>query len=109
MLVFVSTLIIFCVVIGVLMWVKTPHYLMSKQDVINLFQQVLVGQASENDWAIFLSSSFRHFPELEHIRLECIVLDECEYLSSAPNGYLFSESGLTKIRQLLFRVEGLNG
>lgn len=90
------------------MWVKTPHYLMSKQDVIQLFQQVLVGQASENDWAIFLSSSFRHLPDLEPIRLECLALDEKEYLSSAPKGYLLTETGLVRLRQLLFRVESLD-
>jgi hypothetical protein len=106
--VFLSTLIIFVVVIGVLMWVKTPHYLMSKQDVVRLLQQVLVGQASENDWAIFLSSSFRHIPDLELIRLECVDLDEKEYLSSAPKGYLLTETGLLKLRQLLFRVESLD-
>jgi hypothetical protein len=108
MLVFLSTLIIFSFVVGVLMWVKTPHYLMSKQDVIQLFQQVLVGQASENDWAIFLSSSFRHSPDLELVRLECIALDEKEYLSSVPNGYLLTAAGLARLRQLLFRVESLD-
>lgn len=90
------------------MWVKTPHYLMSKQDVIRLFQQILVGQASENDWAIFLSSSFRHIPDLDLIRLECLTLDETEYLSSAPGGYILTEAGLARLRQLLFRVESLD-
>lgn len=108
MLVFLGTLIIFCVVIGVLMWVKTPHYLMSKRDVIQLFHQVLVGQASENDWAIFLSSSFRHSPDLEAVRQECVELDENEYLSSISNGYLLTQAGLVRLRQLLFRVESLD-
>lgn len=106
--VFVGTLLIFLLVIAVLMWVKTPHYLMSKQDVIQLFQQVLVGQASENDWAIFLSSSFRHFPDLERVRLECLDLDDKEYLPSSPKGYLLTENGLARLRQLLFRVECLD-
>lgn len=90
------------------MWVKTPHFLMSKADVIRLFQQVLVGQASENDWAVFLSSSFRHEPELERVRLECMDLDEREYLASMPKGFLLTESGLARLRQLLFRVESLD-
>jgi len=107
MLVFVSTLVIFLIVIGVLMWVKIPHYQMSKQDVIQLFQKVLVGQASENEWAIFLSSSFRHFPDLERVRMECMLLDENEYLSTQGD-YLLSEKGLIRLRQLLFRVESLD-
>jgi hypothetical protein len=106
--VFVGTLVIFLLVITVLMWVKTPHYLMSKHDVIQLFQQMLVGQASENDWAIFLSSSFRHFPDLEQIRQECLELDDKEYLTSSSKEYLLTENGLLKLRQLLFRVENMD-
>jgi hypothetical protein len=108
MLVFIATLIIFLVVLGLLVWVKTPHYLMSKEDVIQLFQKILVGQASENEWAIFLSSSFRHLPALEQVRHECLLLDENEYRALMPQGYLLSEAGLAKLRQLLFRVESLD-
>ncbi len=107
MLVFIGTLIIFVSVVVILMWVKTPHYQMSRQDVIRLFQQILVGQASENDWAIFLSSSFRHHPELELIKQECLVLDENES-GLVKQEFLLTEVGLAKLRQLLFRVESLD-
>lgn len=83
------------------MWVKTPHYLMQKSDVIRLLQNVLVGQASENEWAIFLSSSFRHDPELETIRNACALIDEKEYLGYSRSGFLFSENGLRLIKQQL--------
>ncbi len=108
MAVFVITLLIFLVVIGVLLWVKHPHYLMTKADVIALLQKVLVGQASENDWAIFLSSSFRHCPELEVIREACAVIDEREYLGHARTNYLFSDKGLEELKRVLVRVECLN-
>lgn len=108
MVVFVITLFIFLVVIGVLLWVKHPHYLMTKADVIALLQKVLVGQASENDWAIFLSSSFRHCPELEAIRESCAAIDEREYLGQARADYLFSDKGLEELRRVLARVECLN-
>lgn len=107
MLVFVGTLIIFLIVVFTLLWVKTPHYQMSRQDVIHLIQQMLVGQASENDWAIFLSSSFRHDPELEPIRQECLLLDEKESRLS-KHEFLLTEDGLAKLRQLLFRIESLD-
>jgi hypothetical protein len=106
--VFVGTLLVFLLVMAVLMWVKTPHYMMSKEDVVLLFQKVLVGQASENDWAIFLSSSFRHFPALEQVRLECLILDDTDYIESSTKGFLLTERGLDKLRQLLFRVENLD-
>lgn len=107
MLVFVGTLIVFVLVVTILMWVKTPHYQMSRQDVIRLFQQMLVGQASENDWAIFLSSSFRHHPQLELIRQECLLLDEKESKLLGQE-FLLTEDGLAKLRQLLFRIESLD-
>jgi hypothetical protein len=107
MLVFVGTLFIFLLVVGILLWVKTPHYQMSRQDVIHLFQQILVGQATENDWAIFLSSSFRHLPALESIRQECLLLDEQDYKPGSAD-FLLTEAGLAKLRQLLYRVESLD-
>jgi hypothetical protein len=108
MAVFVITLFIFLVVIGILLWVKHPHYLMTKTDVIALLQKVLVGQASENDWAIFLSSSFRHCPELEVIRDDCVAIDEREYLGQTRSGYLFTDKGLEELKRILLRVECLN-
>lgn len=107
MLVFIGTLLVFLGVVGVLLWVKTPRYQMSRQDVIQLFQQVLVGQASENDWAIFLSSSFRHLPAVEYIRLECLALDDEEYKLQGHE-FLLTQSGLARLRQLLYRLENLD-
>lgn len=108
MLVFFITLVVFLSVIGVLLWVKTPRYQMTKAALIALLQKVLVGQASENDWAIFLSSSFRHCPELEPFRDACAAIDEKEYLGHTRAGYLFSEKGLIQIKRILSQVEVLN-
>lgn len=106
--IFVITLFVFLVVIGVLLWVKHPHYRMEKRDVIALLQKVLVGQASENDWAIFLSSSFRHSPQLERIRDECAAIDEREYHGQTPAGFLFTDKGLEELKLVLARVESLD-
>ncbi|EIK42829.1 hypothetical protein O59_001220 [Cellvibrio sp. BR] len=108
MLAFVITLAVFLMVMAVLLWVKTPHYLMTKADVIALLQKVLVGQASENEWAIFLSSSFRHCPPLETIRTACAAIDETEYLGHTRAGFLFSEPGLAQLRAILQQVEALD-
>ena len=108
MVVFIVSLLIFLSVIAVLLWVKTPHYQMSKGDVVRLLQKVLVGQASENDWAIFLSSSFRHCPELEPLRDTCAEIDEKEYLGHTRSGFLFSESGLGQIREVLKQLEQMD-
>lgn len=108
MLVFIVTLLIFLSVIGILLWVKTPRYQMTQADFILLLQKVLVGQASENDWAIFLSSSFRHCPELEPFREACAAIDEKEYLGHTRAGFLFSEKGLIQIREILAKVEALD-
>lgn len=108
MAVFVITLAVFLSVIGVLLWVKTPRYQMTKADLIQLLQKVLVGQASENDWAIFLSSSFRHCPELEPFRDACAAIDEKEYLGHTRAGFLLSETGLAQVRWILEKVELLD-
>jgi hypothetical protein len=81
---------------------------MTREDLVELLQKVLVGQASENDWAIFLSSSFRHCPELEPFRDACAAIDEKEYLGHTRTGFLLSESGLTQIRWILAKVEALD-
>jgi hypothetical protein len=107
MLVFIVTLLMFLSVIGILLWVKTPRYQMTKADFIQLLQKMLVGQASENDWAIFLSSSFRHCPELEPFRDACAAVDETEYLGHTRAGFLLSERGLLQLREILERVERL--
>lgn len=106
--IFVITLLIFLIVVAVLLWVRTPHYFMSKADVIRLLQKVLVGQASENEWAIFLSTSFRHCPPLEPIRDACAAIDEKEYLGHTRAGFLFSEPGLTQLRAILQQLETLD-
>jgi hypothetical protein len=108
MAVFAITLVVFLSVIGVLLWVKTPRYQMTKADLIQLLQRVLVGQASENDWAIFLSSSFRHCPELEPFRDACAAIDEKEYLGHTRAGFLLSETGLAQVRWILDKVEALD-
>lgn len=103
--VFILTLIVFSLVVGVLLWVKTPHYQMQKTDVIALLKSVLVGQATENDWAIFLASSFRHQPGLEMVRERCRIIDEREYLGHSRTGYLFTQDGLWQLKQVLLELE----
>jgi hypothetical protein len=108
MMAFVITLLVFLILVVILLWGKTPHYLMTQADVIALLQKVLVGQASENEWAIFLSSSFRHCPALESIRDVCAEIDEKEYLGHSRSGFLLSKSGLTQLRTVLQQIETLD-
>lgn len=108
MMVFVIVLLVFLILAVILLWVKTPHYLMMQADVIALLQKVLVGQANENEWAIFLSSSFRHCPVLEPIRDACVEIDEKEYIGHSHSGFLLSKSGLAQLRAILQRVEALD-
>jgi hypothetical protein len=107
-LVFLFTLLMFVGVLFVLLWVRTPHYMPHKAEVSQLLQKILVGQASENDWAIFLGTSFRHRLDLEEIRLACLAIDEREYLGHSRSGYLFTETGMEAIRNLLVELEKLD-
>lgn len=102
---FVLTIVIFTLVVGVLLWVKTPRYQMQQADIIVLLRSVQVGQATENDWAIFLASSFRHNPKLEVIRERCAQIDEKEYLGHSRSGFLFSQTGLWQLKLVLQELE----
>jgi hypothetical protein len=102
---FVLTIVIFTLVVGVLLWVKTPRYQMQQADIIGLLRSVQVGQATENDWAIFLASSFRHNPKLEVIRERCAQIDEKEYLGHSRSGFLFSQTGLWQLKLVLQELE----
>lgn len=108
MLVFVVTMLIFLALTGVLLWAKNTYHVMTQADVIKLLQNVLVGQASENEWAIFLSTSFRRYPALESIRAACAEIDEKEYLGHSPSGHLLSKEGLAQLQRVLKQVEALD-
>jgi hypothetical protein len=88
-------------VLGVLLSVRTPRYRVTEQKVRELLEQVLCAQASANDWQVFIGYQIRDNPKLEAIRRACQELDETQYRSQLPGGFLLTSAGLTAVAELL--------
>lgn len=101
----VLSVLVFAVVVGLLLWVRTPTYRIDRSNVIELLQMVVDGRASENDWRVFVSIPLRHDLYLEQIRLQCMDIEERTYMGRRRSGALFSESGLEELRALLAELQ----
>lgn len=65
-----------------------------------MFELVLSGEATENDWDVFVEVPIRYNDELESVRLKCTGLAE-EFARGRKPGFLLSEEGLVGIESLL--------
>ncbi len=103
MIIWLITILAASLVFGLVLWlllgVKTPRYRVTKQQVQSLLEQVVVGEASSNDWAVFIAYQIRDNPELEKIRAQCVLIDEQEYRSYGQ--YLLTARGRDQVEALL--------
>lgn len=74
-LLFLTTLVLLVIFVG-LVYLKAPVYRLTNQNLIQLFEMVLAGEAYEADWDVFLDIPIRYDDELETIRLRCCELTE---------------------------------
>jgi hypothetical protein len=92
--------LVFALILGLFLWVRTPRYRIGRSNVIALLELVLDGRATENDWRVFVSIPLRHDPYLEQIRRQCIDIEERTYVGKRRSGFLFSDSGLAELREI---------
>ncbi len=105
---YLATLALSVLIIGaalaVLMRVSTPRYRLDRDNVLTLLSMVLDGQATENDWNVFVGIPIRHDPELEALRLRCLEIERREFIGHgqgpSPGRHLFSREGLRQIEAL---------
>src|SRR5690554_2620556 len=102
----ILTIVIFLLVLGTLMWVRTPRYRIERHNAITLLEMVLTGQATENDWQVFTAVPLRHDAELNTIRERCMEIEEQEYMANNPP-FLFSQKGLSELRNVLLELKNL--
>lgn len=76
-LLFITTIVLLVIFFG-LVYLKAPVYRLDKKNLISLFELALAGEATENDWDVFLEMPIRYDDELEAIRVECVKLTEKE-------------------------------
>lgn len=110
---YIATLVLTFVVIGLVVWVlirvRTPRYRVRRENIVALFERVLDGTATANDWNIFVSIPIRYDPELEAVRRRCMIIEEQHFIGNTSGQrrgrYLFTEQGLEKLRAMLKELE----
>src|SRR5262245_55194365 len=98
-----ATVIVWIVILIVLGIVAQP---LSRRDVSDMLRKVLDGSM---DWTYGTTSprSLRHDALLEHVLLECLLLEQRQYRVGAVDRYIFNENGLQEVR--VFGNAGASG
>ena len=99
------TFAIFAVVVWGLMHMRTPRFRMEREQFQQGLEDVIAGQADDNEWRVLTGYPMRHDPPLEQLRLECLKIEEAEYTGKMP--YLFSDKGLKQLRDVRERLLAL--
>ena len=74
-LVLVTTAFILIVFVGLVLF-RPPVYRLEKHNLIRLFELALSGQATDEDWEVFIHMPIRYDDELEDIRQQCEIMSE---------------------------------
>lgn len=101
---FVLTLLLTFFVVSIALWVflrlGAPVYRPDKNNVITLLELVLDGNATENDWHVFMGIPLRHCERLLAIQQRCSDLGETEYVGKC-SATLFTEKGTRALKVIL--------
>ena len=101
---FVLTLLLTFLIVSLALWVflrlGAPVYRPDKNNVIALLELVLAGNATENDWHVFMGIPLRHCEVLQAIQQRCSDLSETEYIGEA-SVTLFTEKGTQALKIIL--------
>lgn len=89
---------IFALIVWGLMHMRTPRFRMERPQFLRGLEEVITGQADDNEWRVLTGYPMRHDPPLEALRLECLKIEEEEYTGRMP--YLFTDAGLERLREV---------
>ncbi|MEX2963646.1 hypothetical protein [Microbulbifer sp. TYP-18] len=89
---------VFALIIWTLMQLRTPRFRMERAQFVRGLEDVIAGQADDNEWRVLTGYPMRHDPELERMRLRCLEIEEAEYTGKMP--YLFTEAGIERLRSV---------
>lgn len=106
LLTFALTFLLVLVAIVFFINIAPPVYRLEKKNVETLLRLVVEGQATENDWEVFLGIPIRHNDQLEDIRLRCGEISEREYI--VGSGYLLTDKGIEEVKALLQELTGVD-
>jgi hypothetical protein len=101
---FVLTLLLTFLLVSIAMWVfvrlGAPVYRPDENNVITLLELVLSGNATENDWHVFMGIPLRHCELLQAVQQRCSELGETEYVGEC-SATLFTEKGTQALKLIL--------
>ncbi|MFV8783781.1 hypothetical protein ACNKU7_15295 [Microbulbifer sp. SA54] len=88
----------FALIFWGLMHMRTPRFRVERAQFLRGLEEVITGQADDNEWRVLIGYPMRHDPPLERLRLECLQIEEDEYTGGSP--YLFTDKGLARLREV---------
>ena len=101
---FLLTLLFTFLLVSIALWIflrlGAPVYRPDKNNVIALLELVLAGNATENDWHVFMGIPLRHCERLQLIQQRCSDLVETEYVGEC-SATLFTRKGTLALQQIL--------
>ncbi|MDW5378169.1 hypothetical protein R6258_14700 [Halomonas sp. HP20-15] len=102
LLIFVVSMVVIGGTITMMMLSRTPRYRTEPQHLLRLFDRVLSGEASANEWHTVVGYPVRHDEYLESVRRSAmLIMDEHGRLSqAAAGGSLLSRAGREELTML---------
>ena len=98
-----AALAFFSLIFAVLVWLRRPLYRIDKHHVANLFDAVLEGQASDDDWNVFIEVPIRYNPQLDSIREHCAKISE-DHGRVVRGKLKLDDQGLSELREQLAQL-----
>ena len=84
---------------------RMPYYQIDQAGCVRLLKQAVEGELLERDWHVFIGIGVRYDLEIEHLRLQCIEIDENHVINSVTKKgqtyVVFSRQGLSELQSLL--------
>lgn len=110
---FVTTVLLALLITGASLWLASfrhpPKFHTDRDDFIRLLQQVISGQADQDQWSSVMHLPVRHDPELEQVRQRCLQVEQ-RYFTGAPARMgqperMVAPAGLHILEQQLKRLQ----
>ncbi len=111
LLIFAITMIILGILALALYFGRPPVYQVSREQALQLLQELLAGEVKELKWLVFIGHAIHSDPELNEIRLQCNQIEEAaergSKISFSPGSKRFDKAGQAQIELVLDNLQKL--
>lgn len=102
--VFLTTLFLILLIFFGLAVLRRPFYRLTKENVICLIELVLSGEATEEDWTVFIEMPIRYDSDLESVRERCALLSEADK-TGLWNSAMRTDDGQAELQAILIELK----